>query len=260
MVLGFLLSLPIDCIYSTPEIAIYATPRDYVHSTKQKLQETHQLMRESMNVEQERQKTYYHRSKYGRNYEVGEEVLVFNPTVKRGETRKITSFYRGPYTIVEIINNLNFRVEDKKTKKAIKVHYERLKKYKTREKPFTLEPQAKQKTTVKKEKNISLDSSEDDDKIEIESSTDSESNLNSENHSEAENINNSLNLTNDTVENETKESEQETHKEQEKANKVAEGRGESSSEPKKKPGRKSAQTKIPKGKKSHRKLVVNKKY
>ena len=119
MVLGFPLLLPIDCIYSTPQTAIYATPCDYVYSTKQKLEETHQLMREGMDVKQERQKTYYDRSKYGPNYNVGEEVLVFNPTVKKGETRKFTSFYRGPYKIVEIINDLNLKVEDKKTKKAI---------------------------------------------------------------------------------------------------------------------------------------------
>ena len=36
----FPLSLPIDCIYSTPQTA---TPSDYVFTMKQKLQETHQL-------------------------------------------------------------------------------------------------------------------------------------------------------------------------------------------------------------------------
>ena len=44
VVLGFPLSLPIDCIYSTPQNKIYATPSDYVFTMKQKLQETHQLM------------------------------------------------------------------------------------------------------------------------------------------------------------------------------------------------------------------------
>ena len=119
--------LPIDCIYSTPQTAINLTPSDYVYSTKQKLHETHQLMPENMDVEQERQNIFYDRSKYGPNYKEGEEVLVFNPTVKKGETQKFTSFYRGPYTIVEIINDLIFRGEDYKTKKAIKVHNDRLK-------------------------------------------------------------------------------------------------------------------------------------
>ena len=72
VVLGFRLSLPIDCIYSTPQTTIYATPSDCVFTMKQKLQETHQLMREYMDVEQECQKSYYDRSKYGPSYKVGE--------------------------------------------------------------------------------------------------------------------------------------------------------------------------------------------
>ena len=220
VVLGCPLSLPIDCIYSTPQTTIYATPSDYVFTMNQKLQETHQLMQEYMDVEQERQKSYYDRSKYGPSYKVGEDVLVFNTTVKKGETRKFTSFYRGTYIIVEIINDLNFKVEDKKTRKAIKVHFDRLTKYKTREKPFTPEPQAKLKTTIKEHKNSNLNSSDDGDIIEIESSTDSESNLNTEDQSEAEDANDSRNVTNETSENEAKESEQETSKGQEKAQNV----------------------------------------
>ena len=92
VVLGFPLSLPIDCIYSTPQTTIYATPRDYVFTMKQELQETHQLMREYMDVKQERQKSYYDRSKYGPSYKVGEEVLVFNPTVKKRRNKKIYFF------------------------------------------------------------------------------------------------------------------------------------------------------------------------
>ena len=76
---------------------------------KQKLQETHQLMREFMDVEQERQKSSYDRSKYGPCYKVGEEVLVFKPTVKKGETRKFTSLYRGPYIIVGKYKRFEFQ-------------------------------------------------------------------------------------------------------------------------------------------------------
>ena len=109
---------------------MYATPSDYVFTMK--LQEKHQLMRQYVDVEQERQKTYYDRRRYGPSYKVGEKLLVFVPTVKKGETRKFTSFYREPYTIIEIIKDFSFKVEDKQTTKAIKVHYDRLQKYKTR--------------------------------------------------------------------------------------------------------------------------------
>ena len=100
---------------------------------------------------------------------------------------------------------MNFKVEDKKTRNTIKVHYERLKKYNAREKPFTPEPQAKRKSAIKDQKNSDLNNSDDGDIIGIESSTDSESNLNTENQSEAVDANDSLNVTNETSENEDKE-------------------------------------------------------
>ena len=58
---------------------------------KQKLQETHQLMREYMDVKQERQKTYYDFSRYRSSYTVGEEVLVFDPTVRKGKQENLLS-------------------------------------------------------------------------------------------------------------------------------------------------------------------------
>ena len=66
-------------------------------------------MREFMDFEQKLQKTYYNRNVYGLGYTCEEEVLVFKLTVNKGETRKITSFFRGPYRIIEIIDDLNFK-------------------------------------------------------------------------------------------------------------------------------------------------------
>ena len=70
-----------------------------------------------------------------------------------------------------------------------------------------------------------MDSSDNDDMFEIESSTDSEGNLNSEKQSKAENSNNSPIVTIDISENEAIESEQETLKGYEQANKVSEESG-----------------------------------
>ena len=67
--------------------------------------------------------------------------------------------------------------------------------------------------------------------IELYSITDSESNSNLKNQSEAEIANKLLNVTNATSENEAKESVQQTSKGQEKANKIADGGGATSSKP-----------------------------
>ena len=125
-------ALPIDCMYQTIQTKIYPTLSDYVGCLKDELQTCHELVRESMDGEQERQKTYYDRSTFGPQYEVGDLVMVFNATIKNGQTRKLKSFYSGPQAIREIINDLNFVIEDVKTKKQQKVHYDRLKRFNSR--------------------------------------------------------------------------------------------------------------------------------
>ena len=97
-------ALPNDCMYQTIQSKIYSTLSDFVGCLKDELQTCHELQRESMAVEQESQKTYYDRS-------------TFNPTMNTGQTKKFKSFYSGPQVIREIINNLNFVIEDVKTKK-----------------------------------------------------------------------------------------------------------------------------------------------
>ena len=119
-------------MYQTIQTKFYPTLSDYVGCLKDELHTCHELVRESMDVEQERQKTYFDRSTFGPQYEVGDLVMVFNPTIKTGQTKKFKSFYRGPRVIREIINDLNFVIEDVKTEKQQKVHYDRLKRFNSR--------------------------------------------------------------------------------------------------------------------------------
>ena len=60
---------------------------DYVGGLKDKLQTCYELVRESMNVEQEKQKTYYDRSAIGPQYDVGDLVMLFNPTKKKPDKK-----------------------------------------------------------------------------------------------------------------------------------------------------------------------------
>ena len=162
-------ALPIDCMYQTIRTKIYPTLNDYVGCLKDELQTCHELVWESMDVEQERQKkptmTYYDRSTFGPQYEVGDLVMVFNPTMKTGQTKKFKSFYIEQQVIREIINHLNFFIEDVKTKKQQKVHYDRLKRF-NRKKATTDKREPKK---AKSEPRISQnDLTEDNDFVEIE--------------------------------------------------------------------------------------------
>ena len=158
-------ALPIDCIYQTIQTKIYQTLSDYVGCLKEDLQMCHELVRESMDVEQERQKTYYDRRTFGPQYEVGDLVMVFNPTMKTVRTKKFKSFYRVPQVIREIINDVNFVIEDVKTKKRQKIHCDRLKRFNSR----SAATDKKEPKKANSEPRISQnDLTEDNDFVEIE--------------------------------------------------------------------------------------------
>ena len=109
-------ALPIDCIHQTVPKKIYPTLSDYVGCLKYERQSCHEVVRKKMEVDQERQKTYYNLSLFGLQYEGGSFVIVFNPTIKTGQTKNLKSFYSGPQVIREIINDLNFINENVKLK------------------------------------------------------------------------------------------------------------------------------------------------
>ena len=110
-------ALPIDCMYETLQTQVFAAPSDYVGNLKKELKLCHELVRLNMELEQEREKTYYNRKQFGPKYQTGDLVLLFNPTVKPGQTKKFKLYYSGPLVIREIINDLNFIINDLKTQK-----------------------------------------------------------------------------------------------------------------------------------------------
>ena len=90
---------------------------------------------------------------------------MFNPTIKNGQTKKFKSFYSGPQVIREIINDLNFVIEDVKTKKQQNVHYDRLKRFNSRKATTDKKEPKKGKIEPRITQN---DITEDNDFVEIE--------------------------------------------------------------------------------------------
>ena len=149
-------ALPIDSMYKTLQNQIFVTPSDYICNLKKEVQLCHELVRLNMEVEQERQKTYYDRKQFGPKYQTGDLVLLFNPTVKPGQTKKFKSYYSGPLVIREIIIDLNFIIEDLKTQKQQKVHYYRPKKFKFRQHKYQKQSKLAKRPVSNEEKEDSF--------------------------------------------------------------------------------------------------------
>lgn len=64
----------------------------------------------------------------GENLEVGDRVYLYIPAIQKGTTRKLASLWRGPYTVIDRLGPVNYRIQliGNRSKVSV-VHRNRLK-------------------------------------------------------------------------------------------------------------------------------------
>ena len=77
----------------------------YVIELRERLEQTCQLARDSLEKVQFKQKTYYDKRARSRKFDVGDKVLLLLPT----ESNKLLLQWKGPYEVVEIVNRMDYR-------------------------------------------------------------------------------------------------------------------------------------------------------
>ena len=97
---------------------------DYVLELKGRLQTAHQQAHQNLIGCKEKSKVHYDQTTGTTNLQVGDEVLLFDETVRRGRSRKLSAQWLGPYTITEI-DKVNATIA--RGRKSVKVHVNRLK-------------------------------------------------------------------------------------------------------------------------------------
>ena len=97
---------------------------DYVSELKGRLQTAHHVAKKNLIASKVRSKDYYDKGTEVMKIEVGDKVLLYDETVRRGRSRKLSSQWIGPYEVVEV-NKVNATI--KKGRRLIKVHLNRLK-------------------------------------------------------------------------------------------------------------------------------------
>ena len=63
----------------------------------------------------------------GSNLTVGDRVWLYVPAVKQGRTKKFSSLWRGPYTIIDRVGAVTYRIQLIGSPKSLVVHRNRLK-------------------------------------------------------------------------------------------------------------------------------------
>jgi len=91
---------------------------------KSRLQTVHYQARQKLLASKEKSKDYYDRTTGKMKLRVGDKVLLYDETVRRGRSRKLGAKWIGPYVITEL-DKVNATIA--RGRKATKVHLNRLK-------------------------------------------------------------------------------------------------------------------------------------
>ena len=97
---------------------------DYVSELKCHLQTAHQQAHQSLIKNKEKSKEYYDKTAEQIKFKIGDKVLLFDETVRRGTSRKLSAPWIGPYTITAL-DKVNVTIA--RGRKLVKVHINRLK-------------------------------------------------------------------------------------------------------------------------------------
>ena len=98
-----------------------------IKEVKTTLKMAYDVIRENLDVAQKKRKDRRHKHCAEVNFKVGDRVWLFNPAVKVGETRKLSSQWRGPYTVIDRVSPVNYKIQLIGTTKTQIVHHNRMK-------------------------------------------------------------------------------------------------------------------------------------
>ena len=96
---------------------------DFVNHKRSIMKKTREIVMKKQATAQQYENERYDKGTRGQCFQIGERVLLYNPAIKMGENRKLSACYKGPFTIIEQIGQINFKIKpDEKKLKEQTVH------------------------------------------------------------------------------------------------------------------------------------------
>jgi hypothetical protein len=97
---------------------------NYVSELKSRLQTVHHQARQNLLASKDKSKEYYDQTTGETKLKIGDKVLLYDETVRRGRSSKLSAKWIGPYVLTEL-EKANATIT--RGLKSIKVHINRLK-------------------------------------------------------------------------------------------------------------------------------------
>ena len=132
LMLGRELQMPLHTVIPTPQLENNDGQEavDYVADLQDTLQEVHAQARRSLGRSAQYQKKQYdHRASDRTSYQPGTLVWYYNHSRRKGRCPKLSSPWTGPYTIVQKIDDVSYRIQRNARSQSFVCHVDALKRY-----------------------------------------------------------------------------------------------------------------------------------
>ena len=127
LVFGREIRMPFEAITPREKGYYEYTPEEYILKLKDYLAQAHEAARNNLQkMFLYRKKAYLNRLRTNR-YKLEDPVYYWVPIVKKGECKKLMSFWQGPYFIVQIISDVVYRIQGSAKSASKIVHHNQLK-------------------------------------------------------------------------------------------------------------------------------------
>lgn len=111
LMFGREMNLPVDVALNLPSNNSSSTVSEYVSKQAKIINETEELARQHLGSAQKRQKEFYDIKKSGRPYKKDDLVLLLVKAVPLGQSRKFYKQWSGPWKVVTVISDVDYRIQ-----------------------------------------------------------------------------------------------------------------------------------------------------
>lgn len=130
LMLGRELTLPVDLFYGIPEDRPhFDSVPEYIEELDGTIEKVHAFARDNIKSFSNKAKDRYDLRANDRLFKAGDAVWLYNPQRKKGVCPKLTCPWKGPYVVLQRINDVLYRIRQGPRTKPSVVHKDRLKPY-----------------------------------------------------------------------------------------------------------------------------------
>lgn len=119
--------LPIDLILGWIDPSKHRSYPQFVQDAHKQLKTSYAITNQYLQAQHLRQKQFHDSHGFGEPFQVGDRVWLYTPVVSKGNTKKFTSFWKGPYTVVDKPGDVTYKIQLIGGTQTFVVHRNRLK-------------------------------------------------------------------------------------------------------------------------------------